>query len=153
MVFYQLLLGASKSERATYQLDADPNKFAYLRSNSGKATNRRGEDQAEYKVTVGVLQMLKVTDDMITALFQTLSGLLALGSVLFSENPNGDSIVTSQCAPEPLAHGAERSQRVQSSVHHSRRCRARAAGPSSSARRTSWAPTSPCSSRRSARAP
>jgi len=39
--------------------------------------------------------MLKVKQDMIVALCQTLSGLLALGSVSFAENPNGDSIVTS----------------------------------------------------------
>ena len=92
----QLLLGSSKSERSTFQLDADPNKYAYLRSAAGKATARRGEDASEYKVTLGVLQMLKVKDDMIAALFQALSGLLALGSVVFSENPNGDSLVAGQ---------------------------------------------------------
>lgn len=39
--------------------------------------------------------MLHVKKEMVVALFQTLSGLLSLGSVLFSENPNGDSVVQS----------------------------------------------------------
>jgi len=92
---YQLVLGSSSAEKALYQVDGDPNKYTYLVSNSGKATQRRGEDPAEYKTVVAVLEMLHVKKEMVVALFQTLSGLLSLGSVLFSENPNGDSVVQS----------------------------------------------------------
>jgi len=92
---YQLVLGATGTERQLYQVDSDPNKYAYLRSGSGKATARRGEDPKEYRDVVGVLEMLKVKKELVVALFQTLSGLLSLGSVVFHENPNGDSAVQS----------------------------------------------------------
>ena len=90
---YQLVLGASSSERSTYQLESDPGKYAYLRSAAGSSTKRRGEDPKEYIEVVGVLDMLGVDKGMKTALFQTLSGLLSLGSVRFQENANGDSTV------------------------------------------------------------
>ena len=90
---YQLVLGASSSERASYQLENDPNKYAYLRSGSGQATKRRGEDPQGFQEVVGVLDLLRVGKDLKVALFQTLSGLLSLGSVKFHENANGDSSV------------------------------------------------------------
>jgi hypothetical protein len=93
-IFYQMVLGSTADQRKLYQLDSDLNKYAYLRSASGKATARRGEDPNDYREVCGVLTMLKVKPEMVTALFQTLSGLLALGSVVFAESPNGDSMVT-----------------------------------------------------------
>ena len=41
-VFYQLVLGASRSELSTYQLGSDAAQYAYLRNASGKPTARRG---------------------------------------------------------------------------------------------------------------
>ena len=93
---YQLVLGASATEQKLYQVEPDPNKYTYLRSASGKATTRRGEDATGFKETAAVLCMLMVKKDLCAALFQTLSGLLWLGSVDFSENSNGDSSVSSK---------------------------------------------------------
>ena len=85
--------GASSSERKTYQLESDPNKYAYLRSASGSSTKRRGEDPEGVQGGRRRAGLLGVDKGMKTALFQTLSGLLSLGSVRFQENPNGDSTV------------------------------------------------------------
>ena len=90
---YQLVLGASSSERKAYQVEADPSKYAYLVSGSGQPTKRRGEDPQNYKEVCSVLSMLSVKQELVTAMFQVLSGLLSLGSVRFQENPNGESSV------------------------------------------------------------
>ena len=48
---YQLVNGTAAADR---QLDADANTYVYLRSSSGKATERRGKDAADFQEVRGV---------------------------------------------------------------------------------------------------
>lgn len=93
--FYQLLLGQSVSELAKIHLLSDPNKYTYLRSALGKATDRRGLDKAGFEETMKVMSSIAVSTPMQAAVLQTMAGLLRLGNIDLGENPNGDSIVMS----------------------------------------------------------
>jgi len=89
-IYYQMI---AAPDRKSFQVDGDANKYTYLRSATGKATPRRGGDEAEYKTVMGVLNSLKVQGEILKALLQTLSGLLHLGNIALGENQNGDSYV------------------------------------------------------------
>ena len=91
---YQLVLGLPKDERQKHSVDADPNKYAYLKSQTGKATARRGEDQRNFDEVVQVFKSIGVGDDLQSSLFQALSGLLHLGNITLGESPNGETMVT-----------------------------------------------------------
>jgi myosin heavy subunit len=89
-IFYQMILGMSGADKQAYTLHGDPNKYAFLRSATGKATERRGMDGQGFTETSDVLTAIKVGKNFQVALFQTLSGLLLLGNLELYENPNGD---------------------------------------------------------------
>jgi len=80
-------------DASKFSIASDANKYQYLRSATGKATERRGGDAKEYAVVMNVLTSIKVSPEMKGALLQTLSGLLHLGNIALGENPNGDSFV------------------------------------------------------------
>ena len=94
-MYYQLVAGLSSSERSAFGVDADPSKYAYTRSGSGKATERKKfhDDVAGFKESKKVLTQIGVNEQMLNAVFQTLAGLLHLGNIQLGENVNGDSMV------------------------------------------------------------
>ena len=51
---YQLVNGTAAADRQKHLIDADANTYAYLRSSSGKATERRGKDAADFQEVRGV---------------------------------------------------------------------------------------------------
>jgi len=56
---YQLVNGTAAADRQKHLLDADANTYVYLRSSSGKATERRGKDAADFQeVRSAMLTML-----------------------------------------------------------------------------------------------
>lgn len=87
------VLGMPADQRAKYELESDPDKYAYMVPGSGKATPRRGGEKADFAVVAGVLQMLQASEVAHDALWRVLSGLLSLGSVMFAENGQGDAMV------------------------------------------------------------
>jgi len=98
-IFYQIVAGLSSSEKASCQLESDANKYAYLRNATGKATARPGGrvggggDAAEFKDSLSVLQKIGVSEKLIASLWETLSGLLALGNITYGETVNGDACI------------------------------------------------------------
>ena len=91
---YQLVLGLPSGDRQKHAVDADPNKFVYLKSATGKATARRGEDPKNFEEVGQVLKSIGVSADLQSSLFQALSGLLHLGNITLGESPNGETMVT-----------------------------------------------------------
>ena len=95
----QIVAGLSSSEKASCQLESDANKYAYLRNATGKATARPGGrvggggDAAEFKDSLSVLQKIGVSEKLIASLWETLSGLLALGNITYGETVNGDACI------------------------------------------------------------
>lgn len=93
--FYQLLLGKPAGELKKAHLLPDPNQYTYLRSSTGKATERRGLDKAGFEETMKVMTSISVSSAMQEAVVHTLAGLLRLGNIELGENTNGDSFVQS----------------------------------------------------------
>ena len=46
---YQLVNGTAAADRQKHLVDADANTYVYLRSSSGKATERRGKDATDFQ--------------------------------------------------------------------------------------------------------
>lgn len=88
------MTGLSAAERQKHNVDQDANKYMYLRSGTGKATPRRGTDQAGFQEVVQVFSSIGVKGDLQGALFQTLSGLLHLGNITLNEGSNGETTVS-----------------------------------------------------------
>ena len=91
---YQLVTGLTAGDRQKHLVDADANTYSYLRSSSGKATGRRGKDEADFQEVRQVLKSIGVGTDLQYALFQTMSGLIHLGNITLAEGPNSETIVT-----------------------------------------------------------
>ena len=91
---YQLVTGVATADRQKHLVDADANKYSYLRSSSGKATGRRGRDEADFREVCQVFKSIGVGADLQFALFQTLSGLIHLGNITLAEGSNSETVVT-----------------------------------------------------------
>jgi myosin-6 len=91
---YQLVTGASSGDRTKHFIDQDPNKYIYMRSSSGKATPRRGADQKDFKEVCDVFKSIGVKEDMQSALYGTLSGVLHLGNIQLAEGANSETAIT-----------------------------------------------------------
>ena len=91
---YQLITGVAAADRHKLLVDADANKYSYLRSSSGKATGRRGRDEADFQEVCQVFKSIGVGADLQFALFQTMSGLIHLGNITLAEGSNSETVVT-----------------------------------------------------------
>ena len=91
---YQLVTGLAAGDRQKLLVDADANKYSYLRSSSGKATGRRGRDEADFQEVCQVFKSIGVGTDLQFALFQTMSGLIHLGNITLAEGSNSETVVT-----------------------------------------------------------
>ena len=91
---YQLITGVAAADRQKLLVDADANKYSYLRSSSGKATGRRGRDEADFQEVCQVFKSIGVGADLQFALFQTMSGLVHLGNITLAEGSNSETVVT-----------------------------------------------------------
>jgi len=91
---YQLVTGLTAGDRQKHLVDADANTYSYLRSSSGKATGRRGKDEADFQEVRQVLKSIGVGTDLQYALFQTMSGLIHLGNITLAEGSNSETVVT-----------------------------------------------------------
>ena len=91
---YQLVTGLAAGDRQKLLVDADANKYSYLRSSSGKATGRRGRDEADFQEVCQVFKSIGVGTDLQFALFQTMSGLIHLGNISLAEGCNSETVVT-----------------------------------------------------------
>ena len=92
---YQLVTGVAAADRQKLLVDADANKYSYMRSSSGKATGRRGRDGADFQEVCQVFKSIGVGADLQSALFQTMSGLVHLGNITLAEGSNSETVVTS----------------------------------------------------------
>ena len=91
---YQLVTGLAAGDRQKLLVDADANNYSYLRSSSGKATARRGRDEADFQEVCQVFKSIGVGTDLQFALFQTMSGLIHLGNITLAEGSNSETVVT-----------------------------------------------------------
>ena len=81
-IFYQLCAGAPLKERKDLGLDADINKFHYLRQGGPHSTPIPGVDDAEeFRATQHALSTIGISVEQQWAVFRLLSALLHLGNV------------------------------------------------------------------------
>jgi len=92
-IFYQLCAGAPLKERKDLGLDADINKFHYLKQGGPSSTPIAGVDDAEeFRATQQALSTVGVSVEKQWAVFRLLSALLHLGNVKVVSMRNDSNI-------------------------------------------------------------
>ncbi|GAA98757.1 uncharacterized protein L969DRAFT_497598 [Mixia osmundae IAM 14324] len=87
-VFYQLLAGASSSDRAALSLD-HPSKFAYTNGGGAGSEIITGvDDAADFAATQAALSTVGISSEQQWMIFKVLAGLLHLGNVKITQVRN-----------------------------------------------------------------
>ena len=101
-IFYHFLAGASKAERAQWELHDDCLKYTYLQ---GERTSPGVDDAALWTETTRRMYGLGFASEMQrNALYQQLASLLALGNVTFKKAAGGGSSEKYDCADKKQLH-------------------------------------------------
>jgi len=98
-VFYQLLAGASEDEKNKWHLDSNEG-FNYLCGFGTKSVkNKEIDDEQKHVETKEALKAIGIANDIIDAIYRTLSSILHLGNVEFdtlNESGHDAAVVKSQ---------------------------------------------------------
>ncbi|KAJ1561314.1 cytochrome c oxidase subunit 1, partial [Cladochytrium tenue] len=90
-VFYELIAGVSDEERKRYRLPTRPEEFTYL-SQSGCTAVPGISDSALFERLKLALAVLNMGAGMVDAVFSTLSAVLWIGNLTFTENFRKDAV-------------------------------------------------------------
>eukprot|EP00013_Stygamoeba_regulata_P029147 CAMPEP_0177657900 /NCGR_PEP_ID=MMETSP0447-20121125/16485_1 /TAXON_ID=0 /ORGANISM="Stygamoeba regulata, Strain BSH-02190019" /LENGTH=1046 /DNA_ID=CAMNT_0019162393 /DNA_START=15 /DNA_END=3155 /DNA_ORIENTATION=- len=86
-IFYNLLRGASAEEMAKFKITRSANDFNYL-ANSKCETVPGIDDMADFKHVKSAMRTLNFTDADVSDVMQVVAGILHLGNISFTRNPN-----------------------------------------------------------------
>ena len=99
-IFYQLL--ANDELRARFDLNAAPQSYKILKSETDTYTVDGVNDQEVFEETLGCMKSIDFTDEEVECIWQILVAILHLGNVTCTENDNDEVSVDASSRDELL---------------------------------------------------
>ncbi|KAL9129803.1 MAG: hypothetical protein Q9217_001840 [Psora testacea] len=100
-IFYQFTKAASPEQRTTFYVQ-EPKAYTYL--SRSRCFDVDGiDDISDFQDTVGAMETIKLEKDEQNNIFRTLSAILWIGNITFSEDENGSASISGTTAVEHVA--------------------------------------------------